>query len=464
MGGIHLTFDRRRLGLMQRPTRWMVWLGLASVLVVSLACENGLGGPATGTSTPTQVPATEPPLAATATPILLPTATYTQTPVPTPTDTPAPGADRDILAALYDATDGASWEGNDNWLSDAPVGEWHGVTADGSGRVTELDLTDNGLAGTIPDSLGSLSQLGTLDLGFNRLSGEIPAALANLTKLSDLTLQQNQLSGAIPSQLGTLVNLSVLRLNNNDLTGTIPPELGNLTELTALWLSVNKLTGAIPSQLGNLTELASLRLNFNELNGPILPQLGNLTRLRTLWLNDNSLAGEIPSQLGNLTELRDLRLSNNDLNGCIPQALRAVAQHDLDDLGLPDCGSPTATPTPTSTPEPTPTPTPGPTVTPTPPVVDPDAFKRKPSEDFDGLEAAGNADPTGIWSDGVTMWVADLDDDKIYAYDMTTRERVPARISIHSTPLPTFGRTDLVQDLRLRLSHGQQGVAPSQGL
>ena len=44
------------LGLMQRPPRWMVWLGLASVLVVGLACSNGQGGPAPATSTPATGP------------------------------------------------------------------------------------------------------------------------------------------------------------------------------------------------------------------------------------------------------------------------------------------------------------------------------------------------------------------------------------------------------------------------
>ena len=28
-------------------------------------------------------------------------------------------------------------------------------------------------------------------------------------------------------------------------------------------------------------------------------------------------------------------------------------------------------------------------------------------KDFDTLRAAGNRNPTGIWSDGTTMWVAD---------------------------------------------------------
>ena len=34
-----------------------------------------------------------------------------------------------------------------------------------------------------------------------------------------------------------------------------------------------------------------------------------------------------------------------------------------------------------------------------------------------------NADPAGIWSDGITMWVADSADDKIYAYRMSDEQR-----------------------------------------
>ena len=48
--------------------------------------------------------------------------------------------DREALVALYNATDGENWDISDNWLSDAPLGEWDGVTTDDDGRVTELDL------------------------------------------------------------------------------------------------------------------------------------------------------------------------------------------------------------------------------------------------------------------------------------------------------------------------------------
>ena len=48
---------------------------------------------------------------------------------------------------------------------------------------------------------------------------------------------------------------------------------------------------------------------------------------------------------------------------------------------------------------------------------------RDSSKDFDTLRAAQNESPSGIWSDGATMWVADYDDDKIYAYRMSDKAR-----------------------------------------
>ena len=47
----------------------------------------------------------------------------------------AGSSDRATLMALYDATDGSNWANNTNWLSDRPLGEWHGITTDANGRV-----------------------------------------------------------------------------------------------------------------------------------------------------------------------------------------------------------------------------------------------------------------------------------------------------------------------------------------
>ena len=62
----------------------------------------------------------------------------------------AASRDRDVLVALYWATDGDNWRNSDNWLTEAPISMWHGVTTDKNGRVIELDLWGNNLSGTIP--------------------------------------------------------------------------------------------------------------------------------------------------------------------------------------------------------------------------------------------------------------------------------------------------------------------------
>lgn len=47
--------------------------------------------------------------------------------------------DREALIALYNATDGESW--NNKWASGASMNEWHGVTTDTNGRVIKLNLS-----------------------------------------------------------------------------------------------------------------------------------------------------------------------------------------------------------------------------------------------------------------------------------------------------------------------------------
>ena len=52
-----------------------------------------------------------------------------------------------------------------------------------------------------------------------------------------------------------------------------------------------------------------------------------------------------------------------------------------------------------------------------------------PSPPANGIRAgdidlhSDNANPTGIWSDGTTLWVADDTDDKLYAYTLSTEAR-----------------------------------------
>ena len=99
----------------------------------------------------------------------------TPTPSPTPSDS---DAERAVLVRLYFATGGPHWGSNNNWLSDAPLGNWFGVDTGDDGRVVSLYLWGNGMRGEIPPELASLAQLRWLELSNNGLHGEIPIELA----------------------------------------------------------------------------------------------------------------------------------------------------------------------------------------------------------------------------------------------------------------------------------------------
>ena len=254
---------------------------------------------------------------------------------------------RDALVAVYNATNGPGWENSENWLSDAPLDEWHGVIADCEGSVVALDLSGNQLSGPVPPELGNLSGLGYLDLSGNQLSGEIPEELGKLAGLARLDLSENQLTGEIPAWLGALSGLSYLNLGGNQLSGLIPPELGQLSGLSGLILpelgqgsglayldlSKNQLSGPIPPELGQFSGLGYLDLSKNQLSGPIPPGLGDLSNLEELHLNENQLSGEIPGGLGKLANLERLVLWGNQLTGEIPAWLGALSRLSYLSLG-----------------------------------------------------------------------------------------------------------------------------------
>ena len=95
-------------------------------------------------------------------------------------DASTTASDRDALVALYNAANGVSWEERTNWLSDRPIGQWHGVAADANDRVIILKLDDNRLAGEIPPELGNLANLKWLLLDYNQLTGASRRSWATL--------------------------------------------------------------------------------------------------------------------------------------------------------------------------------------------------------------------------------------------------------------------------------------------
>ena len=294
-------------------------------------------------------------------------------------------SDRAALEAVYHATGGPNWIEADNWLTNASVRHWHGVSTDSTGSVvTGLDLTGNGLVGKLSASVGSLPEMTVLRIGGNTaLSGRLPLSLTTV-QLDELHYADTELCvppdesfqvwlNAIPSHQGTGVECAplterevlealyyatggpdwhekqnwltdapirdwygvnadndrvyALHLFENNLSGSIPGELGQLEGLAALDFGQNwHLTGRIPPQIGNLANLQLLHLQFTDVTGPIPPELGSLAELTDLYFWRNRLSGSIPPELGNLVNLTRLALGENELTGPIPATLGNLAE------------------------------------------------------------------------------------------------------------------------------------------
>ncbi|EAZ19396.1 hypothetical protein OsJ_34952 [Oryza sativa Japonica Group] len=252
-----------------------------------------------------------------------------------------------LQAIKHDLTDPyaflRSW--NDTGLG-ACSGAWVGIKCV-QGKVVAITLPWRGLAGTLSERIGQLTQLRRLSLHDNAISGPIPTSLGFLPDLRGVYLFNNRFSGAVPASIGNCVALQAFDASNNLLTGAIPPSLANSTKLMRLNLSHNTISGDIPSELAASPSLVFLSLSHNKLSGHIpdtfagsrAPSSSSLKEsitgtynLAVLELSHNSLDGQIPQSLAGLQKLQVMDLSGNRLNGTIPDRLGSLA--DLKTLDL----------------------------------------------------------------------------------------------------------------------------------
>ena len=277
-----------------------------------------------------------------------------------------------ILSDFFSATFGASWSKNPGWASSADICTFYGVECDGSGHVAKIDLTNNGLKGTVPGSifklpqlteltlskndvtitfdniadaaglnvlkldgvnlldiegLGKATSLASVSLVNNTLRGEIPYDIFMLSNLRELNLGYNQLSGRIPNLIGALTSLVVLRLYHNQFTGRIPAALGDLSQLQELNLAENNFEGSIPQDLNDLTNLVFLSL---QREGGILGSSDIGVKQGDSSALGPGLTGPLPS-FNKLTSIKELYLGVNSLTGSIPfDFLDGVADPDLE--------------------------------------------------------------------------------------------------------------------------------------
>ncbi|MBC6422793.1 MAG: putative Ig domain-containing protein, partial [Hormoscilla sp. SP12CHS1] len=262
------------------------------------------------------------------------------------------------LKALYTRTSGENWKNNTSWnfSSTTPpiadvVDKWHGVTVVGL-RVTEIELNDNDLSGTLPSELGDLSNLFELYLNDNDLSGTLPSELGDLSNLQYLYLYDNSLSGTIPNSINALsadkrlenppyvetqiTNLTVNSGENFNLD--VSTYFGDINNNISSYganglpngLTIDSSSGAIggtPTTGGTFP----VTVTSDEFNIDVRPNRNAISdeldidvrldaddyaaegsRVTAIDLNNNSLSGMLPSELGDLSNLQNLSLHDND--------------------------------------------------------------------------------------------------------------------------------------------------------
>ena len=232
----------------------------------------------------------------------------------------------------------------------------------------ELNLSGQGLSGSIPSTISQLSNLMFLDLSNNNLEGIIPQEIVSMETLLGFNLSHNLLTGGIPEDLGNLTNLMSMDLSHNQLSGTVPSSIGNMTGLVEISLNHNQLSGELPFEIGQLMFLSEFHANDNQFTGIIADNIcesgigfnnplnfnidnnsfcppypycldafiGNQEivecqgvfelfdslyyahEVLELDLSNSGITGNISQNIGNFTNLVSLNLSQNDITGDIP--------------------------------------------------------------------------------------------------------------------------------------------------
>ena len=180
----------------------------------------------------------------------------------------------DQNSSLCDLWLGFGSPGLPNWGCDAnnvplhQVCDWEGLTCHGTCNLVEqVYLLGHDFTGTISPSLGQL------------------------TAVTYLVIESSpQLHGTLPPSIGALSNLSILHITSLNVTGTIPNEFSQLTSLFYLEIHNNLLSGSIPDIFYNMKSVGTLFLDINKFTGNVPPSICALSNLKALHMANNNLS------------------------------------------------------------------------------------------------------------------------------------------------------------------------------
>lgn len=186
--------------------------------------------------------------------------------------------DREALVELYNSTNGDNWTNHENWCTDKPLSQWHGIRTtiiNGKERVASIYLERNNLNGELPSEIGYLDKLEYITIYENKLSGELPSTFSRLKNLECIYAYNNNFTGSIPEGLCEMTKLKTIYFGSNQLSGCIPENIGDLTNLEKFSLYNNNLTGNLPESVVNLQSIKSFTVFGNRLSGTISDKIIN---------------------------------------------------------------------------------------------------------------------------------------------------------------------------------------------
>lgn len=255
--------------------------------------------------------------------------------------------DEQALEDLYAATNGSNWDNRSGWGSNMSLSDnIYGVTTeqiDGELRVTEIDLRNNSLAGSIDiPELANLKELRMFNVMINDLNSDFPDAITQATNLEYLYLSGSDGTSDLinkhpheeASDGGQTIHTGKHKGNEgNRFHGRIPDNIDDLQNLKWFVLSwtdhIDRRTlieadgiTYVPQSIWNIASLEGLMLNDNwniarsgnTLEFPdSIAHMKNLTHVKlgggsgTQWDSDEEgwVVGGMPDDINQLTKIRE---------------------------------------------------------------------------------------------------------------------------------------------------------------